>query len=74
MKEGEIVESEITVKNQRIRQERIERGINAQVFADLIGVNVPTYYKKEAGDLRFSLLEAKKIADYLSASIDELFF
>ncbi len=57
-----------------IKVKREEKGILQEHLADLLGISVPNYSKKEAGIVKFSLEEAKKLSDYFSVSIDELFF
>lgn len=58
----------------RLRQIREERGIKQLELALLLHVTPPTYSKKENGSIRFSLEEAKTIADYLQVSIEDIFF
>lgn len=48
--------------------------IKQDEMARYLGISPPTYSKKESGDIRFSLIEAKKIADYFQLSIEEIFF
>lgn len=43
-------------------------------MADLIGVSKASYSKKENGLVKFSLKEAKIIADTFDESIEEIFF
>lgn len=43
-------------------------------IAAVIETSPVNYSKKEAGSVKFSLIEAKKIADYFNVSIEELFF
>lgn len=58
----------------KMREYRLKNGIAADEIAELIGVTVQTYYKKETGVLKFSLLEAKKIAERCGDSIERIFF
>lgn len=43
-------------------------------LAEYLGISAPNYSKKEAGQVRFSLLEAKKLSEFFGLSIDEIFF
>nr|WP_083762067.1 helix-turn-helix transcriptional regulator [Syntrophothermus lipocalidus] len=64
-----------TVAYQRLRDLRKSKGISAKHMADLLGlVTKAAYYKKESGMTRFTLHEARIIAQRLGTSIDELFF
>ena len=45
-----------------LRKIRTERGIRLKECADVIGVQEACYCKKELGDLKFSLEEAKALA------------
>lgn len=58
----------------KARELRMENGTATSVLAEVINCTVPTYYKKEKGDLRFSLQEARSLAVYWGMSIEELFF
>lgn len=48
--------------------------IKAQEMANLLGITLTTYCKKENGKNEFTLFECKKIADKLGKSVDEIFF
>lgn len=43
-------------------------------IAEILEISLGNYNKKESGKIRFSLIEAKKIADYFETSIEEIFF
>jgi putative transcriptional regulator len=59
----------------KLRELRHEKGYSVDRICKTIGVEtVPTYYKKETGSLRFSLSEAKKIADLFHMKIEDIFF
>ncbi|NLU49252.1 MAG: helix-turn-helix transcriptional regulator [Syntrophomonadaceae bacterium] len=59
----------------RLRSIRKSKGISAREMADLLGlVTEAAYYKKETGVIRFSIEEARLIAQKLRMSIDEIFF
>jgi DNA-binding XRE family transcriptional regulator len=59
---------------EKVRQERIGRGLSAEVMASVIETSVANYYKKEAGDIKFDLVEARTIARYFGKAIEDLFF
>lgn len=48
--------------------------IKAKDMADLLGITLTTYCKKENGKNEFTLIECKKIADKLGKSVDDIFF
>ncbi len=56
-----------------LRKIRNERGIKMKECADVIGVKEACYCKKELGTLRFSVEEAKKLADFFGLPIEKLF-
>lgn len=60
--------------NNRLRQIRTERNVSAKEMCELIEIQHPTYYKKENGQVRFSLSEAAKIADFFNLAISDIFF
>lgn len=43
-------------------------------IAELLGISIASYSKKELGDVRFSLQEARVIADFFDHSIEDIFF
>lgn len=43
-------------------------------LAEYLEISAPNYSKKEAGQVRFSLIEAKKLSEYFNLTIDEIFF
>lgn len=58
----------------QIKEYRTKKGLSGEVIAKLIGVNKATYSKKENEIVRFTLEEARKIADYFNDSIESVFF
>lgn len=58
----------------RVRDFREKNNLLQSEMAKIISVSEATYSKKENGQLRFSLAEAKKISDYFGQSIDAIFF
>lgn len=57
-----------------VRDRRISAGISGMSMARAMGINIPTYYKKEAGLIKWSLDESKFLADFFGTTIDALFF
>jgi DNA-binding XRE family transcriptional regulator len=57
-----------------IKQYRLKNGITQQELVDILGIKQGTYSKKENGLVRFSLEEAKTIADHYNTSVDAIFF
>ncbi len=63
------------INNNLLRLVRISRNVSVKELAKELSLKTEcTYYKKENGSLRFSLLEAKKLADFYQMTIEELFF
>lgn len=58
-----------------LRSIRNEKGISADMLAEVLGLSTKAaYYKKESGNVKFTLTEAKKISDYFRMPIEKLFF
>lgn len=53
---------------------REQENIKQEEFADILNMSLCNYNKKESGKIRFSLIEAKIIADYFGKTIEEIFF
>ncbi len=58
----------------KLKLMREHNNIKQEEIADILNISPCNYYKKEKGEIRFSLLEAKKIADYFGLTIEEIFF
>lgn len=58
----------------KLKTIRENQNIKQDEMAKYLGVSPSTYFKKESGYSRFSLIEAKKIADYFKMTIEEIFF
>ncbi len=59
----------------KLREIRNAKGITAREMADLLGLKTEAaYYKKESGLIRFSLEEARLVADRLGLPISDIFF
>lgn len=60
---------------ERLRYLRRERKLTCEDMARLLGLETKAAYsKKELGQTRFTLAEAKKIADHFNLGIEEIFF
>lgn len=59
----------------KLKEIRKENNILAIEMAKIIQLKTSSsYLKKENGNIKFSLIEAMKIAKYLNMSIEEIFF
>lgn len=60
---------------EKLRSLRISKGIPAEKLAEVLGLETKAaYYKKETGSVKFTLTDAKKIADFFKMPIEEIFF
>lgn len=59
---------------EKLKEIRRLHSVNGEELAIVLGLTKATYSKKENGTVKFSLNEAKKIADYFNMGIEELFF
>ena len=58
-----------------LRRLRKNKQVPVPVLAKLLGLKTEaSYYKKESGLIKFSVEEAKKVADLFEMSIEEIFF
>lgn len=58
----------------KVKELREEMGLKQEIIAELLDISPANYCKKENGTIKYSLLEAKKIADYFNKTIEEIFF
>lgn len=58
----------------KLKYIRQQNNIKQKQMAKLLGISPSNYLKKESGIVKFSLIEAKKIADYFNMPIEEIFF
>ena len=58
---------------ERLKELRVSKNILGEETAKLIGVTKATYSKKENGIIKFSLEEAKIIAEKMGMQIEEVF-
>jgi len=58
-----------------LRRYRKDNGISVTEMCNLLGLETESaYYKKETGHTKFSLIEAKKIANHFGLKIENIFF
>ena len=58
----------------KIKELRERAGIKQEFMAELLSISPANYCKKEKGIIKYSLIEAKTIADYYGKTIEEIFF
>ncbi len=58
----------------KLKELREQSGLKQDEIAAMLGTSLPNYNKKENGEIKVSLIEAKKIADFFQMSIEEIFF
>ncbi len=60
---------------EHLRALRLRKGIPVEKLAEVLGLEtLAAYYKKETGSVKFTLADAKKIADFFGMPIEEIFF
>lgn len=64
----------MTARHSNVRKIRIQQRWKGEEVAEALNISLPAYYKKETGQLRFSLEEAKALSDFFGLSIEEIFF
>ena len=57
-----------------VKEYRLKNKTKIKEICNLLNINRITFYQKEKGNLRFSLEEAKKIADFYNDTIENIFF
>lgn len=57
-----------------VRELRKAANVKQECMAELIGVSRASYSKKESGQVKYTLEEAKRIADFFGKSIENVFF
>lgn len=56
-----------------LKQKREEKGYTIEDLAKVIEKSPPTYFKKENGDVKFTVSEALKLADFLDEKVEVIF-
>ncbi len=60
---------------EKLREIRKQKGVTAKDIAEKIGLKTEgAYYKKEAGDVPFTLEEGRIISEMIGLPIEEIFF
>lgn len=59
---------------ERVREIRRNMGIPVKTFLAELEINPNVFFKKERGDVKFSLIEAYKISKMFSKPIEDIFF
>ncbi|MEG2246335.1 MAG: helix-turn-helix transcriptional regulator [Peptostreptococcaceae bacterium] len=59
---------------EKLKEIRESNKIKQGEMAKLLNISACNYFKKESGQIRFSLYEAKLISDYFNMQIEEIFF
>ena len=62
------------VNLRKLRGLRAEYGLTQEEVAKKIGISTNSYNRKERGKRKFTLIEAKKLADLFDVSIEDIFF
>jgi putative transcriptional regulator len=60
--------------NRTLKALRKLNNMTQSEVAELLGINMHTYFNKETGKAPFTIDEAKKLSDLFEVSIDEIFF
>lgn len=58
----------------KLRQLREQNSLKQEDVAELLHISSSSYSKKESGMVRFSLSEARELAEYFGLSIEDIFF
>lgn len=60
---------------EKLRNIRTSRNISGERMAEVLGLKTQAaYYKKEAGTVKFSLEDAKRISEFFGLPIEDIFF
>ncbi len=57
----------------RVKELREELGVKQKEMAELLKQSQANYNKKENGKVRFTITEAKTVADFFHKTVDEIF-
>jgi len=57
----------------KLKEERIKRGLTLENIAKELGTTKSNYYKKEIGVVKISVDEAIKLSSIYNKSVEELF-
>lgn len=59
---------------EKLKELREKKGYSIDDMAKIINKSPCNYFKKESGDVKFSVNEALKIADFLKTKVEKIFF
>lgn len=59
---------------EKLKELREKKGYTIDDMARVIGKSAPNYYKKENGDVKFSVNEAIEISKFLKTKVEKIFF
>lgn len=59
---------------EKLKEIRTQKGYSIEEMADVIEKSPCTYFKKENGDVKFSVNEAIKISKFLHKKVENIFF
>lgn len=59
---------------EKLKELREKKGYSIEDMAKIINKSPCNYFKKESGDVKFSVNEALKIADFLKTKVEKIFF
>lgn len=66
---------EVTNTFEQLRTIRTSKNVTGEQMAEVLGLKTQAaYYKKEAGTVKFSLDDAKKISEFFHMPIEKIFF
>lgn len=59
---------------EKLKEIREKKGYSIEEMAQVIGKSSCNYFKKENGDVKFSVNEAIKISRFLKCKVEKIFF
>ena len=59
---------------ERLKEEREKKGYTIEDMAEVINKSPCNYFKKENGDVKFSVNEALQISKFLKCQVEKIFF
>lgn len=59
---------------EKLKELREKKGYTIEDMARVISKSAPNYYKKENGDVKFSVNEAIEISRFLKTKVEKIFF
>ena len=59
--------------NHKLKSLRVEKNLNQNQMAELLGIGVVAYNLKENGQREFKIEEIKKLIDYFGVTFEDIF-